>query len=213
MIHLTKCKTFHYDIPNEFNGIISYFNANSNSNIFDQIVLADASSTLDGRTKPRAVIDIKNIEKHGDWISESVNNSYFTIQFRKHKIQLDSYLLLGRSYDHHHPYHWILEGTNNFNTWEKINEYNNINNPLSEDKFLHVDNINSNTYYSIFRITQIGENTNQNEGKYTNCFSFKGIDLYGKVCQEIYPENLTCKQSYLINKKFYLLLYIIIIII
>ena len=198
MISLSKCKTFHHKTENEFDGIISYLNNKYNANVYNQIIQADSSSVYDGRTKPFAVIDIKNIyNDYVDWLTENIKNSNFTIYFRKHKVKLESYSLLGRiKWEHNHPYHWVLEGTNDLINWEKIDEYNDITNPLSLSKYIHINTTNNDKFYSIFRVTQIGKNTNTQELGFEYCFSFRAIDFYGTICQEKFPKFVTCKSSF-----------------
>ena len=198
MVHLRKCTTFNHDTKNQLDGIITYFNSIYSEEVFDQVVLADSSSILDGRTPPNTVIDIKNINNsYTDWITESIENSNFTVQFRKHKIRLDSYSLLGRNYNYQHPYHWILEASNNYVDWEKIHEYNNPNQPLSNHTLIHSDDFTTEHFYSIFRITQIGKNKNIEYNQYNYCLSFRASDFYGKVCEESFEPN-TCKQNFII---------------
>ena len=205
MVRLGKCTSFRHDSVNEFDGIITYFNSIYSKSTFDQVVLADSSSILDGRTPPNAVIDIKNINKnYTDWITESIENSNFTVQFRKHKIKLESYSLLGRLYNHQHPYHWILEATNNYVEWAKIHEYDNSDKPLANHTLIHIDNLTSENFYSIFRITQIGTNLNIRFDEYKYCLSFRAIDFYGKVCEESF-EPKTCKQTLTVHYNFILI--------
>ena len=96
MAILSNCMRFEHSTGEHFDGIINYFNQKYDSDKFNQIVVADASSTMYDRSKPYVVIDIKNKDNdYSDWISEDFENSSFTVQFLRHRVKLSSYSLLG----------------------------------------------------------------------------------------------------------------------
>ena len=194
MAIVSNCMRFEHSTGDHFDGIINYFNQKYDSDKFNQIVVADASSTMYGRSKPNVVIDLKNRDKnYPDWITEDFENSSFTVQFLRHRVKLSSYLLLGRYTNNwNFPYHWVLEGTNDFIDWHKLHEYNNINDYLDNKKYFHAQTEKVDQYFRIFRITQKGTNTKNDGENFMHCLSFRGIDLFGSVCFD----NSLCHQTH-----------------
>lgn len=120
---LKKGISIQYDKNKEFNGIINYLSNKSKSSIYDDISIT-SSSTFWSHS-PRNTVLYDDHSKY--FFSQNKENSWICFNFKEHKIVPKNYTL--RSHDNSanccHPKNWVLEGSNDGNYWEIINEQEN----------------------------------------------------------------------------------------
>lgn len=107
----------------EFKGIIDYLRSNSENDIYE-IIDITSSSIRKGNEElsPRNVILFD--DKSKDFISDDKENSWIEFDFKNHTIIPKHYTI--RSYNRppslHHPKSWIIEGSNDRENWDVVDE-------------------------------------------------------------------------------------------
>ena len=144
-------------------------------------------------------------EQGGNWISMPYENSSFSIQFLRFPFKISSYSLRSRTdFGWNLPCEWMLEGSNNNNTWNLLH-YHERNNDLNGTNIVKnwKTSFKCEGYYHFFKVTQLGINIQtSNDLDHPNnsfVFTMNKVEFFG----EILSASTTCrtkirKQKYLI---------------
>ncbi|KAK8875679.1 hypothetical protein M9Y10_005853 [Tritrichomonas musculus] len=107
-------KVFPYEENREFKGIINYLQ--ENRNISNEINIT-ASSVYNNRKPENVVL----FEQDKNFCSKNIQNSWLCFDFTSHFVIPTSYTFKkGNKYCY--PTGWIIEGSNDSDTWDKIDE-------------------------------------------------------------------------------------------
>ena len=195
MIHRTNF-LFHKTDP--LDGIFRKFTPML-SNYFE----VTASSSLEGRGKVKNVIDQSIIcdKLSNTWVSETKENSSFTIKFSRFVFKLDHYTIASRlDNDRNYPSEWIIEGSNDNLTWSLLH-YHPRNDDIADLNIVcdWESDPNSQGYFSFFKMTMLGENTEHYSEYDRVYFPMNKIEFFGQAlisyqtCQRIpYWKYCTC---------------------
>ncbi|KAK8898307.1 hypothetical protein M9Y10_000590 [Tritrichomonas musculus] len=166
---------FEYKENEAVEGIFNYFQKKTNGKIEDEINFT-ASSVCNNSYDPRYVAsftDDKGFE------SNNVPNSWICFDFKMNRVNLTHYTI--RTYNmgpnNQHPKNWVIEGSNDLNDWEMIDEENNcpllnganivhtfaVNNPIAE-------------YFKYIRMRTTGKSWQKD-----NFLAFKSFEIYGSL--------------------------------
>ena len=165
------------------NGIVKYIREKHSDSIYDYIHV-DYSSLLEGdeKRKPYAPLGIDNPNGEYSFHSENVNNSWYQVTLN-YRIKPTSYSI--KSYDQNYPQCWSFDASENGIKWDML-QFKDKNNELSSIKNYELE---SSSYYSIFRFTSIGERhtIENNHDFYLEIFHF---EIFGELrpkhsCQTI----------------------------
>ena len=113
-----------------------------------------------------------------NWFStKNEPNSWICIEFKNHQIKPTSYTIRSNDWssDNWHLRNWVVEGSNDSNEWEIIDEQKE-NSDLRGRNLVHtyqVHNKNDNSFKFI-RIRQTGQNWYNNYYFGLNCIEFYG---------------------------------------
>lgn len=128
-------------------------------------------SSNDGKREPQNVL----IYDDSCWQSRSEPNSWICFNFTTKRIMLYGYLLRHYFYNGLFPRNWKIEGSQNEDNWELIDQRINdssINQPFQEIIF----QVESKTPFPLIKITQTGPNSRNDY-----YFQFSFIEFFGKV--------------------------------
>ena len=166
----------------DLDGLFMYLFTNFSKNYIHKIINVTASSSWEGRGLPINVLD-PTIDKENNtlnWISKNEENSNFTITFLHHQFAIDSYTLQSRlSSSSHNPVQWIVEATNDMINWVKIHEHP-FGDELTTQGAIKNYQCPKKEFFSSFRITQTGENSNTVMGQ-SHLLSFGQIEFFGAL--------------------------------
>ena len=163
-----------------FEGLINHIYLNTDSSTYSLIITTSESSLFPDRRPSSILIDPKHTstDTYEQFVTQSIENSNFTISFLKHKVKLQSYSLKSRTDSYLNlPRQWIVEGINDIKS-EVIHapEPNTDLDGVSKEKNYIINNEN---FYTSFRFTQIGENQASNQNKYS--FSMNKVEFFGTI--------------------------------
>jgi len=173
ILHFTFSQTF------DQNGILYWLGTNANTlpwsnpsrnrgevRILSGDLVADSedASAIAGRQAVRCVT------------KPNMKGAWFIIDFLHRKIKPTHYMLRHYiSWDTEALRNWNLEGSNNGNNWEIISVHNNDKNITMKGQCFTWD-VETRTFYSMFRIKQTG--TNSNNHWYV---ALSGFEIYGSM--------------------------------
>lgn len=169
---------FLYDRKNEFSGIINFLKSKSEGNIDKEITITAAPLHTSYETdKPRIVTEF---EEHNNksYISTNSENSFICFKFNKCQVNLTNYTIRARKlYNCCYPRSWIVEGSNDNNQWDPLDERINCN-IFNQNHIVHTFDIQNQNrfYYQFIRIRQIGPNSDGNHHFIINAF-----EMYGHI--------------------------------
>ena len=125
----TNVKTFLYSRENEFKGIINYLKMQSNGEVNKVINITASSVSKSSSTVSN--FDPSNVILYEDskkiFMSENVPNSWICFDFKNNKIIPTEYSIKSSSTasNSSKPKSWVIEGSNDNNNWEMIDEQSN----------------------------------------------------------------------------------------
>ncbi|KAK8870689.1 hypothetical protein M9Y10_008576 [Tritrichomonas musculus] len=164
-----------YEKNYEFDGIINYLSNNSQLSIYDAIKITSSSTYWDH--SPRNAVLYDDHSKY--FFSQNQENSWICFDFKKYKIIPKNYSV--KSHDNLpnncHPRSWVIEGSNDNNTWEIVDEQKDcslLNGNLLASTFT-IQNID-NKEYRFLRMRQTQSCWNG-----SNNFSIDSIEFYGSL--------------------------------
>ena len=167
---------FSFNKSKPFNGIFSYLNKINNGNSHLKGILEIKVSSLGVRCvyKPEEVI---NSEFEGEWSSENINNSWFLINFKDKKVDVRGYSIktYNGSTNGTHLKSWKLEGSNDEETWIKLDEVTNCI-ELNKPKGVFSKEITSFGYFQYIRIFQTDKNCFG-----SNTMTISNLELFGNL--------------------------------
>ena len=165
-------------------GLIYYINVINYSQLHD-IVQVTPSSTEIGWDSADSIVDF--FEPHdeaqdqtdGNWASNNITNSSLTITFPYHHISATHYTFRTRGTSIlNTPQQWIVEGSNDGESWKLLHRqtYTTYFQTISNMKTFQMD---FNGVFSMFKITQIGLNSNQ-----TYHLHISRFELFGSISEK-----------------------------
>eukprot|EP01084_Bolivina_argentea_P117264 208273_1 len=113
--------------------------------------------------------------KCGWWISKSTKNQFVCIMLKQEKIKLTHYALRNGKTEKYTLRSWNLEGSNDGETWDLINEHKD-DKSLNKSYDTHVWSVDAKQHYYVFRIIMTGPNADD-----TNYLCLSGLELYGEA--------------------------------
>lgn len=169
---------FKYDDKKQFCGILNHLRSVfKDENVFNEIDITSSSTYLnDDEYSARNVIQYEDRNK--EFCSKDVKNSWLCVDFKNHRIVLSDYSI--RSFfgekNEEHPKSWVVEGSNDKNDWEIIDEHNN-NASLNGENLVQTFSINESKrkQFRFIRMRLTGENWSS-----TNCLDINAIEFYGR---------------------------------
>ena len=182
---------------NSLNGLITYFNEQSNLEI-NSILKANASSFMsfgDGDISYNLEIPLFRNDD-GIWESNHTDKDpFYSVLFLKHQVYITGYglkMLTDTELRRDFPKSWKFYGSNDFIEWSQLDfqPENDYFKDFGSTKNFPVDKTGS---YRFFKIHQIGTN---HQG--TQYFSIKHIEIYGTM--HILSHPLTCRN--IINRSY-----------
>ena len=171
---------FQWSDQNEFKGIIHYLREKSNNQIENEINIT-ASTTVNNSEcyQPRCVVLFED-QQHF-FHSQNVENNWLCFDFKEKRVIPTHYTV--RSYpsgaNAHHPKTWVIEGSNDNSSWDKIDEEVNCAhlNGLNVSHTFEMNKQNSNEYkYIRMRLT------GPNWANY-NYLMVDSFEIYGRLIQ------------------------------
>jgi hypothetical protein len=112
------------------------------------------------------------------WFNENTRfDSYLKFHFQTKKVKPSKYLLKSAHLSSY-PQGWKLEGSNDEENWEIIDQRSDQKSFTQNWQFCSFD-CHSNTFYSFFKITQTQKPTYD-----TNWFGLSYVDFYGEIQEE-----------------------------
>lgn len=163
---------FKYVEGNEFHGIFDYLQKKSNGNIESEVNFS--ASSYRGNDVP---LNTVRFDSRAYFYANNAKNSWICYDFKEHKIVLENYTI--RSYGTNgnaHPKSWAVEGSNDNNNWEIID--NQENSPyLKENDAKHTFAVQKEKLkeFKLVRIRQTGP-THRND----DVFLIDSVEFYGE---------------------------------
>lgn len=158
----------------EFEGILNYFQKYSNIN--EEINITH-SPDLSG--KPDTLYNFEN--KSNIFNLQNHLEQWICFEFKKHNIILTNYTIRSYISGRYHPKSWIIEGSNDLNVWDQIDEQKNC---LFMKGRTYYNNIHVHTFaiqnkdkksFKYIRLTQTDENWGGDHDFVINCIEFYGF--------------------------------------
>ena len=169
----SNIKTFSYSEGNPFKGIINHLINKTSSNINEALNI----------TASYNFYDMKNVVTYDDDImkffhSRNDPNSWICFDFKDHKIIPTNYSIKTDSRNQDELYHlksWVIEGSNDSNNWEIIDEQNNCS-YLNGRFNVHTFYINNKERkeFRYIRLKQTGKNWHGDDHLIFNSFEIFG---------------------------------------
>ena len=164
----------------EFDGIMRYLSKESGGNIHDNgTVEITTNSIYNNNTNsyhPKQLVDYNNDNRYD---SDNVSGVFVCFDFKKNRIQLSSYSIKSYSGGQNgaHLRNWVIEVSNDGNTWTEIDCHSN-DSTLNHENAIGTFKISkeSNDFYRFVRLRQTGYSWSNNYYIYL-CF----IEFYGKL--------------------------------
>lgn len=155
----------------DFKGIINYFRTKS---VLENEVKITCSSVQQHNIQK--VLQTEFVQQNY-FSTKNEPNSWICIEFKNHRIKPTSYTIRSNNWpsDNWHLRNWVVEGSNDSNEWEIIDEQKE-NSDLRGRNLVHtyhVHNKNDNSFKFI-RIRQTGQNWYNNYYFGLNCIEFYG---------------------------------------
>lgn len=172
-------KKFTFDNDNGLSGIINFLRKNS-SNTIDNILNITASSVNNGpdeRYLPQTAFLYDEKNKH--FVSKDEPNSWLCIDFKERRV-IPTHYTIGSaccSPNWHHPKSWVIEGSTDKKSWEKLDEQ--FNCPYLNGRNLsHTFNIQNSTSksFQFIRIKSTGP-----DWANTNYLIIESFEIYGTL--------------------------------
>lgn len=160
-------------MKNELNGIITYLRKNSYNKITDEIEVT--SSSVNENNLPQNAILYNDRVKGFETKNEE--NPWICIDFKKHRVIPKFYTIRSWNWSSFgsHPKNWVIEGSNDNNKYEILDEQKNCS-LLKGSSISHTFSIekNENKKYRFLRMRSTGE-----DWMNTNYLSINSIEFNG----------------------------------
>lgn len=159
-----------------FSGIINYLKSESQGNIENMIIFT-ASSMESDNYHPRNSILYDDSNLFDYFASRNLPNSWFCLDFKDHRVIMTDYTV-GSTYNNYHPKSWVIEGSNDNNTWNQIDLQSNC--PYTNgSKIVHTFSIQNknNDAFKYIRMRQTGPCWNGNN----DYFRVNSFEIYGTL--------------------------------
>lgn len=159
-----------YNNYNEFNGILNYLNGKSFRVTSSSVYHNEINSS------PLNVLDY--YDDDNSFSSEDEPNSWICFDFVNQKVVLTKYMIKSSSYGPglSHLKSWIVEGSNDKNVWETIDEQKNCSSLNGSNCVCSFDTCNSTSAFRYIRLRQTGLNWRNR-----HYLKFNAIEFYGEI--------------------------------
>lgn len=154
----------------KFNGIINYMKKQPNYTI-----KITASSVDRYNEQPENAIDFDNINSY--YSSKNIPNSWLKIDFGEHRVIATDYTLRSCNWNEHysHPKSWVIEGSNDNNSWEIIDEEENCQ-FLVGASLVHTFKMNISKEFKYIRMRCTGPDSSGD-----NYLPISAFEIYGTL--------------------------------
>lgn len=118
-------ESFEYSQGKEFKGIINHLTKESNGHLENEVVITSSSASGGAYLKPKNVALFDDQTNY--FQSKNTPNSWLSFDFKNHRVIPSAYTI--RSFpsgpNAAHPRSWVIEGSNDNDSWEVLDEQNN----------------------------------------------------------------------------------------
>lgn len=162
-----------FEQENEFKGIINYLRTQSKGKIEDEIEVKSFAPNHDENV-PMNVLLFNDPDKY--FFSDEGDNVWMCFVFKQNKICPTNYTIKQND-DYCHPKSWVIEASNDENSWVTLDEQNNT--PYFENNPSYTFNIKNtdNNHYKFIRFRM----TDYNSSEASNCIIIDSFEFYGKI--------------------------------
>ena len=160
----------------EFDGILNYLR--THGNIKNEINITYSSNN--GNKDPFEIVKYEDSSTSSYFVTKNEKNSWICIEFKNHSVIPSGYII--RSYNstnHHHLKTWILEGSNDNNSWQILDSQRDngfLNGASNVHLFPITNNETQKNSYKYLRIKQTGQDWHG-----CNYLLFNSIEFYGQI--------------------------------
>ena len=177
-----------------FYGVFAFLHSTLSPTVYKSRVIANASSVHEPneRGDPYVVVDptITGNTNKDNWHSIVENKPNITFQLVKYKIQPSSYSIRARNdFGEIYPKHWILEASNDMQTWATLHDSQDNNEDINGNNKHHNYQIDLTQSFSIFRITQLA----CHNSAYGCYFVLNKVEIFGRLF-DLLNIKQTCKK-------------------
>ena len=167
--------SFEYTPHQNWNGIINYLKSISNNKIENKINIL-SSSVRDDREIPQNVSIFEDDNKFFYSIDEA--NSWLCFDFKECRVIPSNYTIKS-VFSSYNPKFWVLEGSNDSNTWKILDKQNNFSGLKKGNQICSFQTLNQKTEsFRFIRFRQIGKTWNDRYYLVIGSFELYGTLLY-----------------------------------
>lgn len=157
----------------DFEGIFDFLR--KSSNILDEVKVTCPKKS---DNNPKSVIFNNNTSLFG---VRDPTSQWICFEFKKFNVILESYTIRSYKGSVYHPKSWIIEGSEDFNLWDKIDEQKDCNymkGRTDSNNHVHTFIVQNQNHkpFKFIKITQTDKNWGNNTNFIINC-----IELYGSL--------------------------------
>jgi hypothetical protein len=163
---------FAYIEGSEWNGILNYFTKECGGNIHQKGIV-NITSSGDERNK---CWEVANHGWNDGWASSNVPNSWICFDFKEKPVLLQHYTLKSHNWDTHFPIQWVIEGSNDGNTWKVLDNRNTRDLcGTSLVKTYECSTSKSNEFFRFIRMKQTGKASDNDDYLILTNIEFFGL--------------------------------------
>lgn len=168
---------FKYTKGYEFNGIMKHLTELTGGNIHENKTIEITSNSYQRSGHPMNLVDYK---KNSEYHSNNDVNTFICFDFKDKKVQITNYSIKSesRSKNNCHLRNWVIEGSNDNNQWEIIDEHSNDSSLNSSHAVSIFNTKNTSESYRYIRLRQTGPSWNYGGPYY---LFIANIEFFGKL--------------------------------
>lgn len=171
-----------YQEGKEFDGIMNYLTKETGGNIHDNGTIEITSNSINSDNISNHPKNLVDYQEDNLYCSKDAGEAIICFDFKDKMIQLTNYSIksynCGKNWSH--LKNWVIEVSNNGNTWEEIDRHD-------DDKALNGENIiatfnitKPDGFYRFVRLRQTGPSWSKHSTNH-NLIVFPFIEFYGKL--------------------------------
>jgi hypothetical protein len=160
---------FEYDVSGEFDGILSYLTRTGFGNVHTSGVVGITASS----TKWNSVEQVADHGWGSYWVSNNTANQWIRFDFRGSGVALSGYTLKSGT-GSQHLVKWVVEGSNNGESWTKIDHQETQD--LNGENVIKRFKCQSAQFFRFIQVRQTGLNS-----KGTHAMALCNIEFFGKL--------------------------------
>ena len=171
-------KSFPYSEDKLFQGIINFLNTKSGGKIENEISFTSTRTSSYEYYNPQNVAKFKDKTRHFE--SQNTPNSWICFDFKDHEVIPMNYTIrtvAGWGINHVHPKNWVIEGSEDNNSWLILDNQSN-NSQLNGPDVVHTFKIKNydSKKFRFIRMRQTGVNWRND-----HYLAFDSFEIYGKI--------------------------------